>query len=84
MHARHIRPSRRPRRWGAVVVAHGEGGEVAEPMEGDSVLGRAVANGRTGSVLGNLRVGHVVRRLSIDKEAVVADNCVRGERRSLI
>lgn len=64
-----------------VVVARREGVEVAETVDGDSVLGRAVANGRR--VPADLAVLDVVRCLSTDEEAVPAEDSVRGEVRAL-
>lgn len=64
-----------------VVVARGERAEVAETVEGDGVLGRAVADG--GRVLRDLALGNVVRRLSTDEEAVATDDGVSGERGAL-
>lgn len=61
----------------AVVVARGERAEVAETVEGDGVLGRAVTDG--GRVFRDLALGDVVRRLSTDEEAVAADDGVSGE-----
>ena len=69
-------------RGDAVVVRRGEGREVSEAVEGDGVLGRAEADG--GGVLGDLALGHVVRGLSTDEEAITADDGVRGEGRALI
>ena len=65
-----------------MVVARGERREVAEPVERDGVLRRAVADCR--SVLGDLAVRHVVRRLSTDEETIAADDRVRGEGRALL
>ena len=50
-------------------------------MEGDGVLGRAEANGC--GVAGDLALGDVVGSLSAKKEAVAANDGVRGEGRAL-
>lgn len=60
-----------------VVVRGGEGGEVAETVEGDGVLGGRVA--KSTSVAGDGTGLDVVRALGTDKEAVVANNGVGGE-----
>lgn len=60
-----------------VVVASGEGREVAETVEGDGVLGGREANGT--SVPGDGTRGDIVGRLGTDKEAVTADNGVSSE-----
>lgn len=60
-----------------VVVRGGEGGEVAEAVEGDGVLGSGEAEGS--GVAGDGTGLDVVRSLGTDKETVVADNGVSGE-----
>lgn len=60
-----------------VVVRGGEGGEVAEAVEGDGVLGGGEAEGS--GVAGDGTGLDVVRGLGTDKETVVADNGVSGE-----
>ena len=66
----------------AVVVARGEGAEVAETMEGDGVLGRAEA--RSGGVARHLALLDVVRRLRTEEEAIAAEDGVRGESGPLV
>lgn len=61
----------------AVVVARGEGLEVAETVEGDSVLGGTVAEGS--GVAGDLTLSDVVRGLATEEEAVAADDGVSSE-----
>jgi len=64
-----------------VVVRGREGREVAETVEGDGVLGGGVAEGS--GVAGEGTGLDVVRGLGTDEEAVVADNGVSGEGRTL-
>lgn len=60
-----------------VVVRGREGREVLERVEGDGVLGSRVADG--GGVAAEGTGLDVVRSLTTDEEAVVADNGVSGE-----
>ena len=60
-----------------VVVGRGKGGEVAQAVEGDGVLGSREANS-TG-VAGDGARGDVVGGLGTDKEAVTANDSVGGE-----
>ena len=61
----------------AVVVARGEGAEVAEAVEGHRVLGSAEASGS--GVARDLALLNVVRRLSTEEEAIAANDGVSGE-----
>ena len=65
-----------------MVVARGEGGEVAEAVEGDGVLGGTVAEGS--SVTSDLALSNVVRSLGTEEETVTADDSVSGEGGALI
>ena len=65
----------------AVVVARGEGGEVAEAVEGDSVLGGAETS--SSGVTGHLALLDIVGRLSTKEEAVTAEDGVSSEGGSL-
>lgn len=60
-----------------MVVACRERAHVAEPVEGDSVLRRAEADG--GRIARDLALRHVVRRLRADEEAVAAEDGVCSE-----
>lgn len=60
-----------------VVVRGRVDGEVLERADGNGVLGGRVADG--GGVAVKLASLDVVRRLTTDKEAIVADNGVSGE-----
>lgn len=65
----------------SVVVRSGEGGEVAQTVQGDGVVRGGVAES-TG-VSGDGTRGDIVGGLGTDKEAVTADNGVGGEGRAL-
>lgn len=65
----------------SVVVRGGEGVEVIDAVNGDSVFGCVVANG--GGVAGDLASGNVVGGLSTEEESVTAENGVSGEGRAL-
>jgi hypothetical protein len=61
----------------SVVVGSGKGGQVAETVEGDGVVGGGVTEG-TG-VSGDGTGSDVVRSLGTDKETVSANNSVGSE-----
>jgi len=60
-----------------VVVGRGEGLEVIETVEGNSVLRGIVSNG--GSIAGDVATSNVVRGLGTDKETITTQNGVRSE-----
>ena len=64
-------------RGDTVVVARGEGGEVAEAVEGDGVLGGTVAEGS--SVTSDLALSNVVRGLGTEEKTVTTENGVSSE-----
>ncbi len=64
-----------------MVVARGEGAQVAKTVNGDSVLGSTEA--RRGSVAGDLALRDVVCSLRTEEEAVAAKDGVSSERRAL-
>jgi len=61
----------------AMVVGRGEGLEVIETMEGNSVLRGIVSDGR--SIAGDVATSNVVRSLGTDKETIATQNGVRSE-----
>ena len=64
-----------------MVVAGSEGGEVAEAVDGDGVLGSGEAN--SSSVLGDTAFRDVVRALEACKEAIAAENGIGSNGRAL-
>jgi hypothetical protein len=64
-----------------MVVARGEGVEVAETVEGDGILRGRVADGR--SVAGDATLGDIVGSLRTGEEAITANDSVRSEGRAL-
>lgn len=64
-----------------MVVARSECVEVAEPVNGDRVFRRAVADGS--GIAADLPLLDVVGRFCADEEAVATENGVRGEVRAL-
>jgi hypothetical protein len=60
-----------------VVVRGGEGGEVAESVQGDGVLWGRETDGS--GVSGNVARGDIVRSLGSDEETVTAEDSVGGE-----
>ena len=65
----------------AVVVAGGEGFQVVEPMDGDSIFRGIVAD--CSSVAGDIAFGDIVGRFSTNQEAVTTQNGVGSEGGSL-
>lgn len=64
-----------------VVVAGRECVEVVQGVDSDGVLWGVVAN--SGSVLGKLALGDVVRCLSTNEETITTNDAVSGESRAL-
>lgn len=68
-------------RANTVVVAGGEGIQVAKAVKGDSIFRGVVANGSR--VTGDLALSDVVRSLGTNEESITTENSVGGERRTL-
>lgn len=60
-----------------MVVARGEGVEVVETVNGDSVLGGIVA--KSSGVASDLALGDVISTLSTKKEAITTEDGVCGK-----